>query len=43
MARDIKVGCKAKKCDHEKLEGQFLLQHCMRCNDFEFKLKGNGK
>ncbi len=40
--RQIVAGCRAKKCDHDRLEGQFLFQKCIRCPDFEWKIR-NGK
>ncbi len=43
MAREMTIRCKAKNCDHDRLEGQFLFQKCLRCPDFEFGPKGNGK
>jgi len=43
MAREMIFRCKAKKCDHDKLEGQFLFQKCIRCPNFEFGPKGSLK
>lgn len=36
--REIRVNCKAKECYYDKLEGMFLIQKCMRCPNFVFKL-----
>lgn len=41
MTREMVIKCRAKKCDHDKLEGQFLIQKCLRCPDFGFGPKDN--